>query len=80
MHDPKLGRRLARVTLPALVVWGEQDGIAPVGYGRAFAEAFPNGHFQPIADAGHFPHIEQAGATLAAIGEFVAGHLKPDGE
>lgn len=77
-HDPKLRRRLHRVTVPVLVVWGEQDGIAPVGYGRAYAAAFPNGHFAPIPDAGHFPHIEQMGATLGAIGDFVDTVVKPD--
>lgn len=77
-HDPKLRRRLHRVTVPVLVVWGEQDGIAPTGYGRAYAEAFPNGHFAPIPNAGHFPHIEQMPATLSAIGDFVNNIVKPD--
>ena len=64
-HDPKLRRRLHRVTVPVLVVWGEQDGIAPVAYGRGYADSFPNGHFAPIPDAGHFPQIEQLGAPSA---------------
>ena len=77
-YDPALRGRLHRVTLPVLVVWGEQDGIAPIGYGRGYAEAFPNGHFAPIAAAGHFPQVEQLGATLGAIGEFVDTVIKPD--
>lgn len=28
-YDPKLRGRLHRVTVPVLVVWGEEDGIAP---------------------------------------------------
>lgn len=59
------------MSVPVLVVWGEQDGIAPLGYGRGYAGAFPNGRFAPIPGAGHFPQIEQAGATLAAITGFV---------
>jgi pimeloyl-ACP methyl ester carboxylesterase len=78
MHDAKLRRRLHRIAIPALVVWGEQDGIAPLGYGRDYASAFGNGHFAPIADAGHFPQIEQIGATLGAIGNFVDTVVKPD--
>jgi pimeloyl-ACP methyl ester carboxylesterase len=70
MYDPKLRRRLHRVTVPVLVVWGEQDGIAPLDYGRAFAESFPRADFRPIADAAHFPHIEQLEATMDAIGGF----------
>ena len=77
-HDPKLRGRLHRVTVPVLVVWGEQDGIAPLGYGRGFADSFPDGHFAPIAEAGHFPQIEQLGRTLGAIGDFVDTVVKPD--
>jgi pimeloyl-ACP methyl ester carboxylesterase len=70
MFAPKLRRRLHRVTVPALVAWGEHDGIVSPGYGRAYAAAFANGHFKLIADAGHMPQLEQTGAVLAAIGDF----------
>ncbi|WOX11168.1 alpha/beta hydrolase [Streptomyces sp. N50] len=76
-YDPKLRARLHRVTVPVLVVWGEEDGIAPLKYGRGYADSFPNGHFAPIADAAHFPQIEALGATLGAIGTFVSTVVKP---
>lgn len=79
-HDPKLRRRLHRITTPALVIWGEKDGIAPLEYGRDYAAALGNGHFVPVADAGHFPQIEQIGVTLGAIGDFVDTVVKPDGD
>lgn len=78
-HDPKLRRRLHRITIPTLVLWGEQDGIAPLGYGRDYADAFGDSRFTPIPDAGHFPQVEQLGATLAAIGDFVDTAVKPTG-
>jgi pimeloyl-ACP methyl ester carboxylesterase len=76
-HDPKLRRRLRHVTVPVLVVWGEQDGIATVKYGRTYAGSFAHGHFVPVPDAGHFPHVEQTGLTLQAIGDFVDTVVKP---
>ncbi|MFJ8138489.1 alpha/beta fold hydrolase [Streptomyces sp. NPDC096013] len=76
-YDPKLRARLHRVTVPVLVVWGEEDGIAPLKYGRGYADAFPNSTFAPIPDAAHFPQIEALGATLGAIGEFVSTVVKP---
>ena len=70
MYDPKLMRRLARVRIPTLAIWGDSDGIVTPAYGAAYAGAFPNGRFEVIKDAGHLPQIEQPGATLAVIDAF----------
>lgn len=79
-HDPQLRGRLANVTIPVLVLAGEQDGIVPLAYEQALAESFPRATFRPIAEAAHFPHIEQPGAVFGAIGDFVDTEVKPDGE
>ncbi|MBF9066430.1 alpha/beta fold hydrolase [Streptacidiphilus fuscans] len=79
-YDPKLQGRLHRVTVPVLVIAGEQDGIAPVAYERALADSFPRATFRPVGEAGHFPHIEQPAAVFAAIGDFVDAEVKPEGE
>jgi pimeloyl-ACP methyl ester carboxylesterase len=79
LFAPKLRRRLHRVTVPVLVAWGEEDGVLSAEYGRAYAAVFPNGHYRPIAEAGHFPQIEQPGALLGAIGEFVDTVVEPAG-
>ncbi|MFE2547354.1 alpha/beta fold hydrolase [Streptomyces sp. NPDC059355] len=67
MHDPKLLRRLRRVDVPALVLWGESDRIVTPAYGAGYAEAFKNGRLQVIPRAGHLPQLEQPEATFAAI-------------
>lgn len=72
LHDPKLRRRLARIDVPTLVVWGAQDGIVSVDYGRAFSDAIPAARFASIADAGHMPHIERPAEFCEALGAFVA--------
>jgi pimeloyl-ACP methyl ester carboxylesterase len=59
MHDPKLKSRMHRIDVPALVLWGEDDGLAPASYGAAFADLIPGARFQAIPKAGRFPHIEQ---------------------
>jgi pimeloyl-ACP methyl ester carboxylesterase len=59
MHDPKLKSRLHRIRIPTLVLWGKRDGILNEGYGRAFAAAIPGARFEPVDQAGHFPHLEQ---------------------
>jgi len=71
MHDPKLIHRLHRVTAPTLVLWGASDRIVTTEYGRAYAAAIPAARFEIIADAGHFPHIEQPETCAAHVGAFI---------
>lgn len=71
MRDRKLLRRLGKVDVPTLVVWGESDRIATPAYGRVLAGAFPNGRFALIEKAGHLPQIEQPEATFAVIDAFI---------
>jgi pimeloyl-ACP methyl ester carboxylesterase len=68
--DPTLAGRLAGVTVPALVVWGEADRIVDPDYGRAYAVAIPGAQFRLLAATGHLPQIETPDQLLAAILEF----------
>lgn len=70
MADPKLRRRLGRVSIPALVVWGESDRIVDAEYGRAYAQALPNARFELIPEAGHLPQLEQPERLLKLVWEF----------
>jgi pimeloyl-ACP methyl ester carboxylesterase len=67
MHDPKLLRRLRRIHIPTLAIWGDSDGIVTPAYGAAYAAAFQNGRLEVVRDAGHLPQIEQPAATFALI-------------
>ena len=77
MHDPKLRRRLGRVTIPALVVWGESDGVVDPDYGRAYAQSLPNARFKLIPEAGHVPQIEQPERLLTLVRGFVESVTVP---
>jgi pimeloyl-ACP methyl ester carboxylesterase len=59
LHNPKLKGRLHRIKVPTLVLWGTSDRLAGEDYGRAYAAAIPEARFEPIAHAGHYPHLEQ---------------------
>lgn len=71
MHNPKLRRRLHRITTPTLFVWGEKDGVVTPDYGRAYAAGVSGAKFELIANAGHLPHIEQTEAFFAAVNPFL---------
>jgi pimeloyl-ACP methyl ester carboxylesterase len=74
MHDPALGHWLHRVTRPALVLWGEKDGIVAPSYGERLAAALPNARFERIAAAAHYPQIEHPDAVAAAIERFASAN------
>jgi pimeloyl-ACP methyl ester carboxylesterase len=77
MHDPKLVRRLDRVRLPALVLWGDSDRIVTPAYGQAFAGALGNARFTVIDHAGHLPQIEQPEATFRLLDDYLASTSQP---
>jgi len=58
MTDPTLAGRLGSLEIPALVLWGESDGIVDVDYGRAYAAAIPMARFQLLPETGHSPQLE----------------------
>ncbi|NMO03408.1 alpha/beta hydrolase [Gordonia sp. TBRC 11910] len=70
MTDPTLGTRLATVSTPTLVVWGEADRIAPRAIGDAFVDSIPGADFELMRDAGHLPQIEQPTALADIVERF----------
>jgi pimeloyl-ACP methyl ester carboxylesterase len=71
MHNPKLKRRLHRVTAPALFLRGESDGLVSQTYLDAYADLLPNASTQTIKAAGHVPQLEQPAAFTAAVLKFL---------
>ena len=72
MHDPKLMRRMARIDVPTLLVWGADDGIVNLDYGTGYADAIPGAILSVLDNAGHFPHLEQPEMLASAIRSFAA--------
>jgi pimeloyl-ACP methyl ester carboxylesterase len=70
MHNPSLRHWLHRIKIPALVVWGEQDRIVAPAYGAHLTQRLQYATFKPVADAGHYPQVEQAEQVAAAIEGF----------
>jgi pimeloyl-ACP methyl ester carboxylesterase len=70
MHNPSLTHWLHRVSVPTLVLWGEQDRIVAPAYGERLTQAIPGARFTTIAAAGHYPQIEQPETVAAAIETF----------
>jgi pimeloyl-ACP methyl ester carboxylesterase len=72
MHDPGLRARLAAMTTPTLVAWGESDRLIDLDYGRSYAASIPGARFEVIPKAGHLPHIERLEDTHRVVEQFAA--------
>ncbi len=63
---PKLARRARRLTMPTLVIWGDQDRILPVGLAPLWREAIPQASLHIVKNAGHLLFDESAEARRVA--------------
>ena len=62
--------RAAGRDLPALVLWGKEDGILPEGDDERWKADLPHARFVYVEASGHVPHLEQsatAAKELAAL-------------
>ncbi len=69
--NPKLARRLHRITAPTLVLWGEHDRVVPLAHGRRYAELIPNARLEIVPHAAHAVLMERPDAAADAIRRFL---------
>ena len=70
--DHGLGRRLHRVSVPALIVWGREDALVPVGYAKEFGSRIAGSRVEVLDDCGHVVQADQPERSWTAISRFLA--------
>jgi pimeloyl-ACP methyl ester carboxylesterase len=70
--DHGLGRRLHRIAVPTLVLWGREDALVPVAYADEFGSRIAGSRVEVIDDCGHAVLADQPARTWTAISEFLA--------
>ena len=65
--------RLAALTMPALVLWGEDDALVPVAVGRQLAADLPHARFDVIKGCGHLPTLEKPAEAAAQFRQLLQG-------
>jgi pimeloyl-ACP methyl ester carboxylesterase len=65
---------MARITVPTLVMHGEQDRLVPVRFGRRYLETIPGAEGAIYADAGHLPQEEIAEKSVTDVKAFLLRH------
>jgi pimeloyl-ACP methyl ester carboxylesterase len=70
---PDASGQLREVSVPALVVVGEDDSISPVTEVQLLARAIPGASLEIINDAGHLPNLENPAAFNSSLARFLSG-------
>jgi pimeloyl-ACP methyl ester carboxylesterase len=68
--DPELADVLSRISMPTLLLWGEDDRLIPVAHARAWEQALPHATVRLFPGTGHLLFHERPEA-VRAIEEFV---------
>lgn len=74
LHNPKLQRRLAWITAPALVVAGEYDGLIPVAHAETYAAGIPGARLEVVPGGGHMLPLERPGELAALVSVHLGAH------
>jgi 3-oxoadipate enol-lactonase len=61
---------LARLAMPATLIWGEHDGLFTLATARAMAAAIPRARLDVLPGCGHAVHLECPRLLVAALQRF----------
>ena len=68
--NPKLHLRLHRIKVPTVVLWGEQDRLAPLDYAKKFAGKLKAARLETLAACGHRIYVDCPDLAAARIVSF----------
>jgi pimeloyl-ACP methyl ester carboxylesterase len=74
LHNPRLGRRLGRITVPTLVVAADADRLVPMAHAEAYAAGIPGARLVVVPGA-HLLPVERP----AEVVDLIAGFLGENG-
>jgi pimeloyl-ACP methyl ester carboxylesterase len=70
--DDYFDTQVRAVKHPTLIVWGKQDGLAPVSDGERLSRDIAGSELAVFDQAGHFPQMEKAADFNKRVSEFLA--------
>ena len=72
LSNPKLERRLRRITTPALVVAPDDDRLIPVAHAKRYAERIPGARYAEVAECGHAMYFEKPAEFADLTAQFIS--------
>jgi pimeloyl-ACP methyl ester carboxylesterase len=71
LHDPKLRKRLHRITAPTLVVRGAQDTLVPAEHAETYATEISGARLEVVDAAAHSMPLEQPERLATLVRDFL---------
>jgi pimeloyl-ACP methyl ester carboxylesterase len=71
--QPFAAEALGRLTVPTLIIWGEQDPLIPLASGEWLASHIPGARIEVLRGIGHIPMEEAPDASVAALDGWLGG-------
>jgi pimeloyl-ACP methyl ester carboxylesterase len=69
--DEKLDRTISELKAPTLLLWGEQDALAPLAMARTFQQLIRGSCLDAIPECGHFPCLEKPAEFARRVLQFL---------
>ena len=69
--NPRLRRRLYRITCPTLVLWGAGDRLIPPAHGEAWASEVATARLIRVENCGHAIHLDQPTVFVDEVTRFL---------
>ena len=66
-RSPLTAQQVAGITVPTLIIWGEEDALIPVDAGRWYDATLPNAELLVLPAIGHLPMEEAPDETINAL-------------
>jgi pimeloyl-ACP methyl ester carboxylesterase len=74
LSDPKLERRLRRISAPTLVVAPSDDRLIPVEHARRYAARIQGARYAEVPDCGHAMYFERPAEFAAEVTRHLSEH------
>ena len=71
LHNPKLRKRLHRITVPTLVVRATDDTLIPAAHAKAYAQEIPGAKLVEVPNAAHLVSVERPAELAAVVTDFL---------
>ncbi len=69
--SPETYKRLGKLSVPVLLLWGQHDTTLPLAQSRSILELVPRTEFHVIENTGHVPHYEKPGEVNPILINFL---------